>query len=437
MTSKTKTLIPIIKKYFADNPLAAARSLEGLPKEEAIKLIQDISPDVISKVFKYLQPQLAAELLLKLKPEYTEKVIASMGPSQGAAIFMSIPKGEQEAFLNHLTPEVKKEVYEHLNYPSNSVGRVMTTDYLAFSPNQTVREVIARIKIQAKKQSYVSYMYVVNEENCLVGVINTRDLILAEKESAIDSIMRKDVFTISPFEETEKAANELSKHKFFAAPVVDNEKRLLGHILADKLIKGAQEQAAKDIQTMFGVSSEEKVFSPLPVSLKSRLPWLHVNLITAFMAASVVALFEDVIAKITILAVFLPVVAGQGGNAGAQSLAIVMRGLVMREIPKTKQKELVKSEALIGIVNGLVIGLVTALIAYFWYDNPFLGLVVGLAMIVNLFIAGLAGASIPLIMKNIGLDPAQCSNIILTTVTDVIGFFAFLSFAVLFQSKLI
>jgi len=155
------------------------------------------------------------------------------------------------------------------------------------------------------------------------------------------------------------------------------------------------------------------------------------------MAASVVALFEDIIAKITVLAVFLPVVAGQGGNAGAQSLAVVMRGLVMREIPQNKAGKLILKETLIGVVNGFVIGIVTAGVAWLWVGNPYLGLVIGLGMLVNLMIAGFAGAAIPIGMKAMGLDPAQCSNIILTTITDVMGFFSFLGFAVLFQAYLI
>jgi magnesium transporter len=162
-----------------------------------------------------------------------------------------------------------------------------------------------------------------------------------------------------------------------------------------------------------------------------------VNLATAFLAAGVVSMFEDIIAKITVLAVFLPVVAGQGGNAGAQSLAIVMRGLVMREIPREKTMRLILKEGGLGVITGLITGLVTAVVAWLWQGNPFLGVVIGLGMVVNLFVAGLSGAAIPIVMKALGLDPAQCSSIILTTVTDVVGFFAFLGFAVIFQSYLV
>jgi magnesium transporter len=188
---------------------------------------------------------------------------------------------------------------------------------------------------------------------------------------------------------------------------------------------------------MFGASPDERAFSPMLFSLRKRLPWLHVNLATAFLAAFVVSLFEGTIAKITVLAIFLPVVAGQGGNAGAQSLAIVMRGLVMREIPRQRVRALVIKEGMLGIITGTVTGIVTGLIAWLWQGSAFLGVVVGLGMIVNLFFAGLSGASIPIVMRALGWDPAQCSSIILTTVTDVVGFVAFLGFAVLFQGYLV
>jgi magnesium transporter len=203
------------------------------------------------------------------------------------------------------------------------------------------------------------------------------------------------------------------------------------------MIRGVQEDTTKDIQMMFGAGGDERVFSTLWFSLKKRLPWLHVNLATAFMAAAVVAIFEDIIAKITVLAVFLPVVAGQGGNAGAQSLAVVMRGIVMREIPRNKKLALIIKEGKLGAINGVIVGVVTALVAWVWQDSPYLGLVIGLGMLFNLIFAGLSGASIPLFMKRMGIDPAQSASIILTTVTDIMGFLAFLGFAVLFQSYLI
>ena len=264
-----------------------------------------------------------------------------------------------------------------------------------------------------------------------------RDLMLAAPDKKLEEISRKDLFALHCFTGQQEAANEMAKRKFFAAPVVDSENRVLGLVKAERMIHGVQEEMSKDIQQMFGAGGDERVTSDIGFALKKRLPWLHINLATAFMAAGVVAMFEDIIAKLTVLAVFLPVVAGQGGNAGAQSLAVVMRGIVMREIPKGKRLQLVFKEGKIGAISGLIIGLVTAGVAWLWYGNPYLGVVIGLGMVVNLICAGLSGASIPLAMKKVGIDPAQSSSIILTTVTDVVGFMAFLGFAVLFQQYLV
>jgi magnesium transporter len=339
--------------------------------------------------------------------------------------------------LEHLSEKTKREIQELLTYPENSAGRIMTTEILALHTEVRVRDAIQRIRSLAHRKSPASYTYVVDGKSQLVGVINMREMIVAPSDTTLESIMRKDVFSVNCFMDREEVAAELSNRRYFAAPVVDHENHLLGVIKSDQLIEHVQEEATEDIQKMFGAGGDERAFSPIGFSLRKRLPWLHVNLATAFLAASVVALFEGIIAKLTVLAVFLPVVAGQGGNAGIQTLAIVMRGLVMREINPQRVWRLLRKEALIGTLNGLTVGAVTAVVAWLWYGNPFLGLVIGLAMIVNLIAAGLSGAAIPLSMKAMGLDPAQSSGIILTTVTDVVGFFAFLGFAVLFQNYLI
>ena len=350
---------------------------------------------------------------------------------------MRLPEGIRQRLLSHIPRKLRSQIKEHLAYPEDSMGRLMTTKFLSFHKNVTASEAIEKIRSLAKTRYPTSYAYVIDNDDRLVGVMNMHDLMLASPTQSLEEFMRMDVFSIHCFVSREDAANELSKRRYFAAPVVDSENRILGIIKAEQLIQGIQDEATEDLQKMFGVGGDERVFSPILFSMKKRLPWLHVNLATAFLAAAVVALFEDIIARITVLAIFLPVVAGQGGNAGAQSLAIVMRGLVMREIPKSKIWGLIFKESWLGIINGALIGIITALVAWFWNGNPFLGLVIGLGMLVNLFFAGFSGASIPIVMKYVGLDPAQSSSIILTTVTDIVGFFSFLGFAVIFQQYLI
>lgn len=430
-------LLPLVQKFFEKDLVGAARSLETMPEERVVEVLRALPPALAARTVRQLQVSYAAAVLKGAEADLFKEIAASLEPHHAATIFMHLPREDRERFLQFLPDKLKRQIQEHLTYPEDSVGRMMVTDFLAFRTDATVYDAVQIIRELAPKRYPASYAYVVDDQDRLKGVLNMRDLLLAGPDTRLEAIMRTELFTLHCFTDREEAAEQLSKRRYFAAPVVDPEGRILGIIKAEQLIQGTQEELTEDLQRMFGAGGDERTFSSIGYSLKKRLPWLHVNLATAFLAAAVVALFESVIARITVLAVFLPVVAGQGGNAGAQSLAVVMRGLVMREIPLDKVRRLVLKEGLLGVISGTVTGVVTALVAWAWAGNPWLGLVIGLAMIVNLFAAGLAGAAIPMLMKSAGLDPAQCSSIILTTVTDVVGFFAFLGFAVLFQSRLI
>ena len=429
-------LLPIFKNYFEKDPLIAAHTLETMPSEDAVKILTVVPEAMAVKLISYVNDAYCAVLLERLPKSHFEKIANKLDAQKAANIFLKFSEDIRKTFLALLDERQKRQIQELLNYPEDSAGRIMSLDFIAFHNDIKVKDAVFKIRNLVKKGSVLSYVYVVDAGDRLVGILNMRDLLLAESHNTLQEIMRTDMFTVNCFDDLDKVAQQLQDLKYFAAPVVDPENRLLGVVRAEQLIGDVQEAASEDIQKMFGAGGDETAFSPLSKSLKTRLPWLHVNLATAFLAAAVVSLFEGIIAKITVLAVFLPVVAGQGGNAGAQSLAIVMRGLVMREIPPNKAKKLILKETQIGIVNGIVIGIVTGLIAWFWQGNPFLGVVIGLGMVVNLTVAGFSGAVIPLAMKALRLDPAQCSSIILTTITDVMGFFAFLGFAVLFQNQL-
>lgn len=429
--------MPLVRKYIEEDPVAAAHTLETLQEEEAVDVLKALSGEEAGELIRYFNDPYAARLLQMLPYPLFKSIVEELHSEKAAAIFFQFPDHVRQLFLHQLGEKEKRSIQDILTFPEDSAGRIMSRDFLVFHSDLKIRDAVKKIRLLAQKGSPASYAYVVDRDQKLVGVMNMRDVIIASPEDTLGNVMRTGVFSVNCFMDREVVASELSKRHFFAAPVVDAENRLMGVVKAESLIDDVQKEATEDVQKMFGAGGDERAFSPIGFSLRKRLPWLHVNLATAFLAASVVALFEDVIGRITVLAVFLPVVAGQGGNAGAQSLAVVMRGLVMREIPRHRVGGLIAKEATIGLVNGLVIGVVTAAIAWFWQGNPYLGVVIGLGMLVNLLIAGLAGAGIPLVMKGVGLDPAQCSNIILTTITDVMGFLAFLGFAVLFESYLV
>lgn len=426
-----------VERMFEQDGAAAARLLETMDEGQVVEVLRGLPPAVAGRAVRQLQVTFAAALLRDAEADLFAEIANELEPAHAAAIFMHLPTDARERFLQHLPERLRRDVQEQLTFPEDSVGRMMSTQFLTLRQDMTVRAGIDRIRAVAQKRFPASYVYVVDLEDHLVGVMNMRDLMLADPSQQLLQVMRREVFALPCFTAREEAAAELSRRRYFAAPVVDPENRILGIIKAEQLLQGVQEELTGDIQRMFGAGGDERVTSPIRYSLSRRLPWLHVNLLTAFLAAGVVALFESTIARMTVLAVFLPVVAGQGGNAGAQSLAIVMRGLVMREVPRQGIRRLILKEAFLGTVSGAATGAVTAVVAWLWHGNPWLGAVIGMAMVINLFAAGLAGAAIPILMRALRLDPAQSSSIILTTVTDVVGFFAFLGLAMAFEAHLV
>ena len=370
-----------IHEIFKQDITAAVKILEHMPEADASKVLCSLSPSTVVNAFKHIQISYSAELLKNADESYIKEIFTLLDSHRAASILMYMPQDLRDRIKKLIPDKLKEDIRDLLTYPENSVGRIMTTDLISFHKNTIAEEAIDTLRTLSKKRPAFSYAYVVDDENHLVGVLNMHDLMLAQPDKPLDVISRKDVFSLHCFTDIRQAASEISKRKYFAAPVVDSENHLLGIIKAERMIQGVKEDVTRDIQTMFGAGKDEHVSSTIWFSMKKRLPWLHVNLATAFLAAAVVAMFEDIIAKITILAVFLPVVAGQGGNAGAQSLAVFMRGIIMREIPKEKIYSLILKEGKLGAINGTVIGIITAVIAWMWYGNPFLGVVIGLGML--------------------------------------------------------
>ena len=263
-----------------------------------------------------------------------------------------------------------------------------------------------------------------------------QDLALAEPMQLLSELSFPIRTVINPTDPQEEVVAKLEEFKLVNLPVVDLSGRLIGVVGYDALVKAAEEEASVDIQTMFGVSKDERALSKPGFSIRKRLPWLHINLVTAFLAAGVVGFFEGTIAKFTALAILLPVVAGQSGNAGAQALAVTMRGLALKEISIRQWAAVVLKEATVGFVNGVAVALTTSIGVYFWSHSLGLAFVIGISMVLSMVAAGIAGASVPIVLTRLGQDPATASSIILTTVTDIAGFLSFLGIATLLSSLL-
>lgn len=294
----------------------------------------------------------------------------------------------------------------------------------------------AQAKLRIYKPRSLREVFVIDEQSKLIGRVALQDIAIEDADTKLESMLLPLLTSVQDIAPREEVVEKFQQYRVNNIPVIDFEARLVGVIHENKLFKALQEEMSVDIQTMVGASRDERALSKVSFAVTKRLPWLHINLLTAFLASSVVGMFESTIAKFTALAILLPVVAGQSGNAGAQALAVTMRGLALREISVRHWQRVVFKEINTGFLNGAAIALTTAVCVYFWSDSLGLALVIAIAMIISMVAAGFSGAIIPISLTRLGHDPAQSSSIILTTVTDVVGFLSFLGTATLLMSLL-
>lgn len=421
-------------RFLLDYPQEAARRIEAMPVGEVSALLAaqplhalvpvwgSLATDVEQAVFTELPERMAADLLAELEP------------ARSAALLNRLEEDERERYRRLLNPQVDAEIRALMQYRPDSAGQLMDPRVAAFRGELTAQEALARLR-QGKRRG-LRELYLVDDDGRLDGRVDIQDLALADPEETLTRIARKIADAVQDTAPREDVVEKMQHDAVTDLPVIDFDGRLVGVIRQAKLASAVQQETTLDIQTMVGASRDERALSPATFAVIKRLPWLQINLLTAFLAASVVGLFESTIAKYTALAVLLPVVAGQSGNAGAQALAVTMRGLVLREISLRHWPKVVFKELGVGLLNGLAVAATTALGVYVWSKSLGLVLVIAAAMVISMVAAGFAGALVPITLQRLGQDPAQSSSIILTTVTDVVGFFSFLGIATLFSSML-
>lgn len=420
--------------FFVDHAEEAGQLLESFDPDEIVHLIEATPPRVIADLLSSMNPAVAAETLGRLPDEVGIQALRSLTPGDTANLLLRLSKKRHQALLRRLPRLLAKDIRLFMEYPAESVGNLMDVRAFALPEDLTVEEAIRNVRTHAPKDLHD--IYVIDRGRHLVGVLSVRDLLLLDPDERLQSVMRRDVIHIHPMEDREQLVDLFAAQRFMTIPVVDLDERLLGVIKNEDIIKASQEEATADLQTMVGASRDERALSPVWFSVRKRLGWLEVNLVTAFLAAFVVGMFEDVIAKFTALAILLPVVAGQSGNTGAQSLAVVMRGLALRDIRPAQWLRVISKEAGVALLNGIAIAATTSLAVYLWSRSAGLTMIIGFSMVTSMCIAGLCGAVIPIILKSLNQDPAQSSSIILTTVTDIVGFFSFLGLATAFSQLL-
>jgi magnesium transporter len=330
-----------------------------------------------------------------------------------------------------------EEVQILLGFDPETAGGIMTTQYIAVRQNLTIRETLQKIKLIGPKTEVIETIFVTNRQNELIGSADLRDILIAPDDALLSDTMDENIIYVYPETDQEEVSLLVSKYDLKVLPVVNKNHAILGIITPDDVIDVIVEEQTEDFLMLFGVNKYERIGGGITGSLLRRLPWLCMNLLTVFLAASVVSLYEDVIVQVVALAVAMPIVAGMGGNAGAQTLSIVIRAIALGEADIRRDWKVVFRELVLGLINGAAIGLLTGLIIYFRYNNFVLSLIICAAMIANLVIAGIFGFMVPLVLKKLKLDPAVSSSIFLTAATDVGGFFIFLGLAKLFLPSLI
>jgi magnesium transporter len=418
-------------------PADRAEVLADLPAAEQVEMLDELSPSEAAEILEHLEDEEAAELAEQLPAETLADVLDAMDPDDAADVLGDLSDAKAADTLAQM--EEAADVRPLLEHEDDTAGGLMTPDFPHLRRQMTVQQAIETLRSLQPDSETHYYLYVVDRFNKLIGIVGLRELILADPPAVIEDIMNRDVISVPVGTDQEEVAHLMTKYGLAALPVVDAGGHLVGVISYDDIVEVIEDEATEDLYKLSQVSGDGdlQVFSPVRMAVSRRLPWLLINLFTAFLAASVVSLFEATIAKLALLAVFQSIVAGQGGNAGTQTLAMMVRGLAVGEIEFKDAWRAMAREAGIGLMHGAVVGVCVAIGAYLWKGIPVLGLVIGLAMVGNMIAAGIAGTLVPLTLKASKLDPALASAVIVTTVTDCVGFGLFLGLATLFLPSLV
>jgi magnesium transporter len=425
----------VVRSFLERHPAEAAQLLETCPTPEVIRVLVAVPASAAAAVLERLSPMVAGDVIAHLGDEATKRILPLIDLRRAAAFLAQLDEAARAAKLDLMDAAVARELRELMSYPANSAGSLMDPRVLAFRGDTTVREVLQRLR--KAKHKRILDLFVIDGEGRLVGSVTLETLVLAGPETRLEAVeQRSPTVRTTAVASREEVVETFEQQRVTTLPVVDAEDRLLGVIRYDTLVAAVEAEATTSIQTMVGASKDERALSKVSFAVRKRLPWLQVNLVTAFLAAAVVGLFEGTIARFTALAVLLPVVAGQSGNTGAQALAVTMRGLTLREIRVRQWMLVVMKEVRVGFLNGIAVALTTGAAVFVWSGSVGLVLIIGASMVISMVAAALAGAVIPIVLTAIGQDPAQSSSIVLTTVTDIVGFFSFLGIATMFAGML-
>lgn len=424
----------LARRYLRELPASAARRIESMPLDEAAEELSAQSALALAPVWPSLAADRGADLLARLPESLARNLLAALTPIEAVRFLGALEVEDRERLLATLDAELRDALLMLMSYPEDSAGRLMDTRVRTFRLETTAGAALEALR-QSNGRS-PRMLFITDRDNHLRGQVPIQNVAMAAPEACLRELAQPVPAAVRAMDPRDEVVETFERHHQTDLPVLDLDGRLMGLIQHGMLVQALQEETSADIGAMVGVSPQERALSKPWFAVRKRLPWLQINLVTAFLAASVVGIFEATIAQFTALAVLLPVVAGQSGNAGQQALAVTMRGLTLREVTVRQWFAVTSKEVGVGLVNGIAVATTCGLGVWLWSGSVGLVLVIMAAMVLAMVAAGFAGAVVPMALTRFGQDPAQSSSIILTTVTDIAGFFSFLGIATLLSKLL-
>ncbi len=414
-----------------------AKTLSEYEDNQIVLLCTALTDEKLAMVLEHADENIQLKIISYLTNEKILKIFGYMQKDDIADILGMLKIYKRKELLNLMIEGDRKILTSLLGYKKDSAGGIMTTEFIIFKQDMTIKDTLKEIKKMAPKNELLDTLFISDNTRKVVGTVELRDVLINDNNTILADISSKNFISVEPEVDQEEVAAMFRKYDLTVLPVVNKKQIILGIITVDDVMDVMVEEQTEDILKMGGVAKEETLNSTFWDSVKLRLPWLVINLLTAFLAALTVKAFEGTIAKVVALSSTMSMVTGMGGNAGTQTVSIIIRNIAMGNIELKDALPQLKKEILLGLVNGLVIGIITGIVVGMIYQSVYLGIIILLAMVGNLIVSGIFGLLVPLVLQKLKVDPALSSSIFLTTATDVLGFFIFLSLANLFISYLV
>ena len=402
-----------------------------IPRSEVKNFIGFIEDSFNPEILSELEETIREEVINLLGHSYVAEVLQKLETDDAIHVIEDLEEDDKNLILDKIPKIEREELQLSLNYPEDSAGRLMSVDFIGLNPNINVGEAIDFLRLNDDLPVEFYEIYLIDSESKPVAAISLSNIIRSPREKSLKSLQAHELVTISAEMDRELVAYQFERFDLVSAPVIDEGGSLIGVITADDIVEVLKDEAGEDIKLLGGVGDEDITDNVIEAS-RGRFSWLFINLITAIVASMVIGIFDGTIEEMVALAILMPIVASMGGNAGTQTLTIAVRSLSTRDLIPLNYKRIINREILVSFLNGILFAIILGFLSAFWFNNYPLGIVLALAMVLNMVVAGFSGIIIPLILNKMGVDPALASSVFVTTVTDVVGFFSFLGLATIF-----